>query len=97
MLVAILFKNHLNRLLKFYKTQRLARLITTFLFLLLFASVAIALYFFFRSGFRYIYEDTAFRLPLSLYVYEVLLLDFKRGYSFQRIYYGDIRPIPRTK
>jgi hypothetical protein len=74
MLLKLLVTNSFGRISKFYNTQRLAKLITTALFLLLFTIIAVVLYFFFLYGFNYIDSDTPFRLPLTLYTYEIFLI-----------------------
>lgn len=60
----------------YFQTRRLAKIITSLLFILVFSSVSIGIYFFFISGFRYIQfnVEAEFREPLLLFVNEMFLL-----------------------
>jgi hypothetical protein len=61
---------------KYFRTKRLAKVITTGLFLSVFLFVGIGIYFFFVSGFKYINvgAEEDIRLALSLFLYELFLL-----------------------
>lgn len=61
---------------KYYKTKSLAKIITTLLFLVVFGFVAMGVYYFFLSGFRFINYEAVddIRLGLTLFIYEVFLL-----------------------
>jgi hypothetical protein len=61
---------------KYFKTKTLAKVITTIMFLVVFAFVAQGVYYFFLSGFRFINYSAVedIRLGLTLFIYEVFLL-----------------------
>jgi hypothetical protein len=61
---------------KYFATRALAKVITMGLFFVVFGVVAVGIYSFFISGFRYINYviEPEFRLPLTLLIYELFLL-----------------------
>ena len=72
-----LFLNfELEKFSKYLRTKKLAKIITIFLFVLVFSVIGIGIYAFFVSSFRYIniVFEPEFKLPLLLFVYEIFLL-----------------------
>jgi ABC-2 type transport system permease protein len=65
-----------QKIQSYFKTGATAKIITTLLFLVVFAGVGIGLYFFFLSGFRYVNfsVEQEIQLPLTLFIYEAFLL-----------------------
>ncbi len=66
----------IQKIVSYFKTGKLAKLITASLFLAVFAFVGIGLYYFFLSGFRYVNfsVEKEIQLPLTLFIYELFLL-----------------------
>ena len=75
-MIGLFLQFELNKIGRFFRTKTLAKVITSFLFLSVFVFVAIGIYFFFISGFRYINVEVeeAIQLPITLFVYEMFLL-----------------------
>ena len=65
-----------QKTLKYFKTKKLAKIITGILFLLVFGFLGVGIFAFFVTGFRYIdvIVDPDLRLPLILFLYEIFLL-----------------------
>ncbi len=75
-MIKLFLSFELEKIVKYFKTEKLAKLITSFLFLLVFLFVGLGIYFFFVSGFSYINVnlEQSIRLPLTLFFYEIFLL-----------------------
>lgn len=77
-MIKIFFGFEVGKIIKYFRTKTLAKVITFGLSLAVFFFVGSGIYFFFVSGFRYIsleaVEDSS--LALSLFLYEVFLLIF---------------------
>ena len=74
----LFLKFELEKIVRYYKTKTTAKLITTLLFLGVFFFIALGIYGFFVTGFRYINAEDVegIRLALTLFLYEVFLLIF---------------------
>jgi hypothetical protein len=61
---------------KYFRTKKAAKVITSILFILVFALVALGIYSFFTTAFRFIQYiiEEEFRLPLTLFLYEVFFI-----------------------
>lgn len=77
-MVKLFLKFELEKFKKYFKTRTLAKSITGLLFLAVFGFVAVGIYSFFVSGFRFIMieADLDVRNAISLFIYEVFLLAF---------------------
>ncbi len=66
----------LGKVIKYFRTKTLAKVITSTLFLVVFSFVAMGIYFFFVTGFRYINIEAVddIKLALTLFLYEAFLL-----------------------
>lgn len=66
----------LGKVAKYFKTKTLAKAITSLLFLGVFGFVALGIYFFFITGFRYINIEAVddIKFALTLFLYEAFLL-----------------------
>ncbi len=66
----------LGKVIKYFKTKTLAKVITSALFIVVFGFVAIGIYFFFVTGFRFINIEAVddIKLALTLFLYEAFLL-----------------------
>lgn len=66
----------LGKVVKYFKTKALAKAITTLLFLAVFGFVAMGIYFFFVTGFRFINIEAVddIKFALTLFLYEAFLL-----------------------
>lgn len=66
----------IGKLIKFYRTKTLAKVITTLMFLGVFLFVALGIYGFFVSGFRFINIEAVedIRFALTLFLYEVFFV-----------------------
>lgn len=63
-----------RRFIRYFKTRRLAKGITAFLFLGTFFSVALGIFLFSQKGFLLIAKDPYLKTAMPLYVYELFLL-----------------------
>lgn len=70
------FEFELGKITKYFRTKKLAKSITSFLFLLVFLLIFIGIYLFFISSFNYINSNLEqdVRLPITLFFYEVFLM-----------------------
>ncbi len=59
---------------RYFKTNRAAKLVTAFLFTAVILFIAFAMFFFFRSGFRFVSSHQFFRTVFPLYLYELFLM-----------------------
>lgn len=75
-MLQLFLKFELQKLITYFKTGKLAKLITIGLFVVVFTFVGIGLYYFFLSGFRFIHfsVEQDIQLPLTLFIYELFLL-----------------------
>ena len=73
-MVSLLIKSQFTRTKRFFRTRRLAKLITVILFCLVFALFSVGTYLFFHEGFGYLQNDSYFFRATSLYVYEIFFL-----------------------
>ncbi|MCF7843679.1 hypothetical protein K9M47_02145 [Candidatus Gracilibacteria bacterium] len=75
-MIRLLLSFEIGKTAKYFKSKPLAKLITTFLFILVFVFIGVGIYHFFVSGFRYINaEDVVeIRSALTLFLYEIFLL-----------------------
>jgi hypothetical protein len=73
-MVSLLLSSQFTRTKRFFRTRRLAKLITVALFCLVFALFSIGVYLFFLKGFGYLQNDDYFFRATSLYVYEIFFL-----------------------
>ena len=66
----------LQKIASYFKTGKVAKLITGLLFVLVFTFVGVGLYYFFLSGFRFVNfsVEQEIQAPLTLFIYEVFLL-----------------------
>lgn len=72
----LFLKFELGKIIKYFRDKTLAKLITGFLFMMVFLFIGIGIYHFFVSGFRYINVEAMedIRLALTLFLYELFLL-----------------------
>lgn len=75
-MLKLLLQYSWQRMLRYFRTRRSAKIITIGLFSVLFLSIAVGIYLFFKEGFYFISSDLYFREAFSLYVYEMYLLVF---------------------
>jgi hypothetical protein len=75
-MIRLFLRFELQKIISYFKTGKLAKLITAGLFFAVFAFVGVGLYFFFLSGFRYVNfsVESEIQLPLTLFIYELFLL-----------------------
>lgn len=75
-MIRLFLRFQIQKITSYFRTGKLAKLITVGLFLAVFAFVGIGLYFFFLSGFRYVNfsVEQEIQLPLTLFIYELFLL-----------------------
>ncbi|MBP6888573.1 MAG: hypothetical protein KBC21_02600 [Candidatus Pacebacteria bacterium] len=75
-MLKLFFLFELKKIVKYFSTKTLAKLIVTLMFLCVFFFVGYGIYFFFISGFRYISFESEpdSKLALALFLYEVFLL-----------------------
>ncbi len=75
-MIRLFLRFELQKIISYFKTGKLAKLITAGLFFAVFAFVGVGLYFFFLSGFRYVNfsVESEIQLPLTLFIYEIFLL-----------------------
>lgn len=73
-MVSVLLSSQFTRTRRFFRTRRLAKLITVGLFCLVFALFSIGVYLFFHEGFGYLQNDSYFFRATSLYIYEIFFL-----------------------
>jgi hypothetical protein len=75
-MIKLFLKFEISKINKYFKAKALAKVITSLLFMVVFAFIAVGIYFFFVSGFRYIQADAMddIRLALTLFLYEFFLL-----------------------
>ncbi len=75
-MMRLFLKFELQKIVSYFKTGKLAKLITAGLFISVFVFVGVGLYYFFLSGFRYVNfsVEQEIQLPLTLFIYEFFLL-----------------------
>ncbi len=75
-MLRLFLRFELQKISSYFKTNTLAKTITTGMFLAVFLFVGVGLYFFFLSGFRYVNfsVEQEIQLPLTLFMYELFLL-----------------------
>lgn len=75
-MLSLFFRFELEKIIKYFRTKTLAKLITSALFLGVFFFVGSGIYYFFLSGFRYINLESEVdsKLALALFLYEVFLI-----------------------
>jgi ABC-2 type transport system permease protein len=73
-MLSLLLKAKINNLKRYFKTKKLAKLITAFLFFIVFLLVALGIYLFFCNGFNYINSDQYLKQAFTLYVYEIFFI-----------------------
>ncbi len=75
-MIRLFLKFEIQKIISYFKTGKLAKLITASLFVAVFIFVGVGLYYFFLSGFRYIHfsVEKEIQLPLTLFIYELFLL-----------------------
>ncbi|MBP6948653.1 MAG: hypothetical protein KBC41_03490 [Candidatus Pacebacteria bacterium] len=75
-MLSLFIRFELSKILKYFKTKTVAKIITLLLFMMVFGIIALGVYEFFVSGFRFIRMETEeeIRLALILFLYEVFLL-----------------------
>ncbi len=73
---SLFFQFEIQKIVRFFRVKRSAKIVTSLLFSLVLLFVATAVYHFFVSALRYIdfSIDADLRLPLDLFLYEVFLL-----------------------
>ncbi|MCF7819938.1 MAG: hypothetical protein K9M44_00500 [Candidatus Pacebacteria bacterium] len=69
-----LLYNQFQKVLRYYRNNGLAKIITSLLFLVVFVLVAYGIYLFLKAGFLYIYINEQSLEPFLLYVYEIFFL-----------------------
>lgn len=70
-----LFLNYYSkRIIRYFQTRRLAKIITATLFVAVFIGVAFGTFFFFKNGFFFLIQNPVLADVLPLYVYELFLL-----------------------
>ena len=70
----LLLRHHLRRIGRYFRRNRVAKIITVFLFLLVFAAIAAGVYLFFTRGLRSIAGDPFLRVAIPLYINELFFL-----------------------
>lgn len=70
----LLLSYHKNQIISYFKSKRVARIITLVLFAGVFIAVGVGLFYFFRHGFVVISKDKFFKEALLLYILEIFLL-----------------------
>lgn len=75
-MITLFIKFEFQKIIKYFKTKTLAKVITSALFALVLMFVGSLIYLFFLSGFRYISVEATedIKLALTLFIYEVFLL-----------------------
>ncbi len=75
-MLKLFLKFELEKINKYFRTRTLAKVITSMLGLVIFLFIALGIYTFFNSGFRYINADTADDVKnlILLFIYEIFLL-----------------------
>jgi hypothetical protein len=75
-MIRLFLRFQFQKSVKYFKTKRLAKVITSLLFLTILVFVGIGLYEFFVSGLRFINNsiEEELRLPLLLFIYELFIL-----------------------
>lgn len=75
-MLKLFLRFELEKINKYYKTRTLAKVITSILGLVIFLVIALGIYAFFTSGFRYINADTADDIKnlILLFIFEIFLL-----------------------
>jgi ABC-2 type transport system permease protein len=73
-MTGLFFKHFKIRFARYFKKNRLAKLVTVGMFLMVFFLVALGIYFFARRGFMFIAKDPFLRSAMPLYIYEQFLL-----------------------
>lgn len=75
-MLQLFLKFELEKTVKYFRTKTVAKLITSFLFVLVFLFVGTGIYFFFVSGFRSINIEATpdIRLALTIFLYELFLI-----------------------
>ncbi len=75
-MIQLFLKFELQKIVNYFKTGKVAKLITGGLFIAVFLFVGVGLYYFFLSGFRFINfsVEQEIQTPLTLFIYELFLL-----------------------
>jgi len=75
-MLSLFLQFEIKKIIGFFKTKTLAKVITSALFLIIFTGVGIVIYGFFLGGLRYINVniEPEIQLPLTLFIYEVFLV-----------------------
>lgn len=73
-MISVFFRHNILSAVRYYKTKRVAKVVTTLLFLCVFLGIAISLFIFFRDGFLFIQSFPFLAPAVSLYVYELFFL-----------------------
>lgn len=75
-MIQLFLKFEVQKIVGYFRTGTLAKIITAGLFLAVFVFVGVGLYYFFLSGFRYVNfsVEKEIQLPLTLFIYELFLL-----------------------
>lgn len=75
-MIKLFLKFELEKIIKYFKTKTLAKVITSILFLGVFLFVGLGIYSFFISGFRFINIEAVedIKIALTLFIYEAFLL-----------------------
>ncbi|MCH7756639.1 hypothetical protein IIC45_00945 [Patescibacteria group bacterium] len=70
----LLLQYYRNRFTRYFQNQKLAKLITVFLFLSIFGALSVGIYFFVRGGLLFTVNTPYFKDVLPLFLYEMFLL-----------------------
>lgn len=75
-MLSLFTRFELGKISKFFRTKKVAKIITISLFLVVFLFVGVGIYGFFVSGFKYVNVifEPEFKLPLLLFIYEFFLI-----------------------
>lgn len=73
-MISLFFHHNILNAIRYYKTKKVAKSVTTILFLCVFLGVAIGLFIFFRDGFLFIQSFPFLAPAVSLYIYELFFL-----------------------
>ena len=73
-MIRLLFSFGGAQISRYFRTRKIAKAVTILLFLLMFAGIATAVFFFFRRGLLFFIGDEYFQDALLLYVYEIYFL-----------------------
>ena len=70
----LLLKYYRNRFTRYFQSQKLAKLITVFLFLSIFGALSVGVYFFVKGVLEFTIEVPYFKYVLPFFMYEIFLL-----------------------